>query len=162
MKLMEDVFINDSIEINTTPEKIFKFLENLKDDKSYCAWHPKDHKSMKWIEGEPWKEGSIVYAEEYLNNELHKLKFTIIKYSANKEIVYVPTSRFLRRYVPRLSFLVEKIGEKCVFKASMHYRSPLLLRLFAKRHLKKDLNSVKKHMKEEGENIKYVLENESI
>ncbi len=83
---MEDVFINDAVEIDTTPEKIFEFLKNLKDDKSYCAW----------------QEGSIVYAEEYLNKELHKLEFKVVKYADNKEIVYVPTSRFLRRYVPKL------------------------------------------------------------
>ena len=56
MKLMEDVFLTDSIEIRTTPEKIFAFLQNLVDDTSYRAWHPDDHVSMCWIKGSAWEE----------------------------------------------------------------------------------------------------------
>lgn len=43
MKLMEDVILKNSIEINTTPEKIFEFLYSLVDDESYRLWHSDDH-----------------------------------------------------------------------------------------------------------------------
>jgi hypothetical protein len=64
MKLMEDVFLTDSIEIRTTPEKIFEFFYSLVDDASYRAWHPDDHVAMHWTKGSPWQEGSVIYAEE--------------------------------------------------------------------------------------------------
>lgn len=35
MKMMEDLILKDSIEIRTTPEKVFEFLSTLVDDKSY-------------------------------------------------------------------------------------------------------------------------------
>ena len=53
MKLMEDVFLTDSIEIRTTPDKIFEFFYNLVDDASYRAWHYDDHVSLRWIKGPP-------------------------------------------------------------------------------------------------------------
>ncbi|MCD4718812.1 MAG: SRPBCC family protein [Desulfobacula sp.] len=46
MKMMEDVTLKHSIEIRTTPEKIFEFLSGLVDDKSYRAWHPDDHVAL--------------------------------------------------------------------------------------------------------------------
>ncbi len=53
MKLMEDVILKHSIEIRTTPEKIFEFFYSLKDDKSYRAWHPDDHVALLWLKGLP-------------------------------------------------------------------------------------------------------------
>lgn len=63
MKAMEDVVLEHSIEIGTTPERVFEFLSNLVDDESYRAWHSDDHVAMRWLEGSPWQEGSVVYAE---------------------------------------------------------------------------------------------------
>lgn len=75
MKLMEDAFLRHSIEIRTTPEKIFEFLSNLVDDESYRAWHSEDHVTLRCLKGSPWQEGSVIYAEEYIDGELHKLTF---------------------------------------------------------------------------------------
>jgi len=47
MKMMEDTFLTDSIEIRTTPEKIFEFFSNLVDDESYRAWHPDNHVTLR-------------------------------------------------------------------------------------------------------------------
>ena len=81
MKLMEDVFLTDSIEIRTTSEKIFDFLRSLVDDTSYRTWHPKDHVTMRWTKGFPWQEGSVVYAEEYLKRDALK----ILSFKVNKK-----------------------------------------------------------------------------
>ena len=158
MKLMEDVFLTDSIEIWTTPEKIFEFFSKLVDDESYRTWHPDDHVAMRWTKGPPWKDGSVVYAEEYLYGKLHKLTFVITKVVPNKEIEYVPVSRFLRRYFPKNTFSIEPKSASCVFIATVHFRLPLLPRLLAKKSVERGLSSVRKHMKEEGENLKRILE----
>ena len=154
---MEDVFLTNAIEIRTTPEKIFDFISNLVDDERYRAWHP-DHVTMRWIEGPPWQEGSIVYAEEYFHEKLHKLKFIVTRVVPNRKIEYVPVSWFLRRYVPKMRYSVESKGRSCVFTAAVHYRLALLPRLLAKKSVEKELSSIRKHMKEEGENLKQILE----
>jgi uncharacterized protein YndB with AHSA1/START domain len=158
MKLMEDAFLTHSIEIRTTPEKIFEFLSNLVDDKSYRAWHSDDHVALRWLKGSPWQEGSVIYAEEYIDGELHKLTFVVTRIVPNREIEYVPVSRFRRRYAPKYTFSVEPKDTSCVFTATVHVRVPLLPRLLAKKRVERGLSSVQKHMKEEGENLKRILE----
>jgi hypothetical protein len=158
MPLLEDVVLTDSIEIKTTPAKLFNFLTNLVDDESYRAWHPEDHLSLRWIGGQPWEEGSVVCAEEYIHGKLHKLKFLVTKVVPNAEIEYVPTSWLLRRYFPKNTFSIEPKEETCVFTAKGTYRAGWLAKTFAKKKLARALSSVKKHMQEEGENLKKMLE----
>ena len=158
MKLLKDVFLKDSIQIRTTPDKVFQFFCNLVDDASYRAWHPEDHVTWRWLKGPPWQEGSIGYAEEYLHGKLHKSKFIVTKVIPNREISYAPLSRWIRRYVPKMGFSMEPKEDSCIFSAKVHGRLPLLPRLFAKKRFEQGLASVQQHMKEEGENLKRILE----
>ncbi len=158
MKLMEDVFLTHSIEIRTTPERIFEFFYNLVDDESYRAWHPDDHVAMSWTKGSPWQEGSVVYAEEYIDVELYKLTFIVTRVVPNRKIEYAPVSRFRRRYAPKYTFSVEPKNAGCIFTATVHIRVPLLPRLLAGKKVERGLSSIRKHMKEEGENLKKILE----
>jgi hypothetical protein len=160
MALLENITVTDSIEIKTTPEKIFDFLLQLVDDKSYRNWHPEDHVALRWLKGNPWEEGSVVYAEEYIHGKLHKLKFMVTRVIINRKIEYVPSSRFLRIYFPKSTFCMEPKDATCIFTASGTYRVGWLAKTFAKIKLKQGLTSVKKHMKEEGENLKRILEGE--
>jgi len=158
MAFLEEIVLTDSIEIKTTPEKIFRFLIGLVDDESYRAWHQEDHVALRWLKGQPWEEGSVAYSEEYLHGKIHRFKFTVTKVVPNKEIEYAPVSRLLRRYFPGNRFSIEQKGGTCVFKASGIFRHGRLIRSFFKKHLEQNLASVKKHMKEEGENLKRILE----
>lgn len=160
MALLEDIVLTDSIEIKTTPEKIFNFLTSLVDDESYRAWHHDDHVTLRWLKGRPWEEGSVAYAEEYIHGKLHKLKFVVTKVVPNKEIEYAPVSRLIRRYFPKNKFYIEHKGETCIFIASGIFRLGWLVKTFFKKNLEHGLSSVKKHMKEEGENLKRILEND--
>jgi Polyketide cyclase / dehydrase and lipid transport len=160
LALMEELTLTDTIEIKTTPEKIFAFLNSLVDTESYVAWHPQDHVSMRWLKGEPWQEGSVAYAEEYLHGKLHKLKFVVTKVEPYRRIDYAPASRFLRRYFPGNSFIIEPKEDTCLFKASGTLRIGWLFRTLARKHFESGLAGVKKHMKEEGENLKRILETE--
>ena len=158
MKAMEDVVLEHSIEIGTAPERVFEFLSNLVDDESYRAWHSDDHVALRWLEGSPWQEGSVVYAEEYIDGQLHKLTFLVTRVVPNREIEYVPASRFYRRYAPKYTFSAEPTDAGCVFTATVHARIPLLLRLLSRKRVERGLSSARKHMKEEGENLKRILE----
>jgi hypothetical protein len=158
MRLLEAIEVTDSIKIRTTPEKIFGFFLQIVDDASYRAWHPEDHVAFRWINGEPWQEGSVAYAEEYIHGKLHKFKFLIKRIVANREIELVPLSRFLRIYFPRNTLSIEPRGDSCLFTASGVLRVGRVAKLLAKRKLEQGLSSVRKHMKEEGENLKRILE----
>ncbi len=158
MAILEDVILTDSIEIKTTPENIFDFLTSIVDDQSYRAWHIDDHVSFRFLKGKNWAEGSVIYAEEFIHGKLHKLKFKITRIVPNKRIEYTPVSPFLRRYFPKNEFIIEQKEESCLFIASGTYRLGWITKTFFKKAIKAALNSVKKHMKEEGENLKRILE----
>ena len=160
MKLLEDMTLTDSIEIRTTPDKVFEFLACLVDDASYRAWHPTDHVALRWLKGQPWEEKSVAYAEEYIHGKLHKLEFIVTKVAPNRLIEYAPTSRFLRKYFPMNTFMVEPNEQGCVFTATGTFRVGWLIKTFARNKLERNISSVKKHMKEEGENLKKILESE--
>ena len=158
MKFFEEVVLKDSIELKTTAEKVFKFLTSIVDDDSYRAWHKEDHVSFRWLKGKPWTEGSVLYAEEYIHGKLHKLKFEIIKIVPEKRIEYTPTSRFVRKFFPKNEFIIEQKGEYCIFTALGTYRVGKIGKFFFKKTIENSLSSVKKHMREEGENLKSILE----
>ncbi|HDQ04506.1 MAG TPA: SRPBCC family protein [Deltaproteobacteria bacterium] len=158
MTLFEDVIITDSIEIDATPEKIFTFLTGIVDDESYRAWHNEDHVSFRWVKGQPWTEGAVMRAQEYLHGKLHKFKFKITKIVPYRHIEYAPTSRFMRKFFPKSEFILEAKGEKCIFKASGIYRVGWIGKKFFMKAIEEGLVSVRKHMKEEGENLKRIIE----
>ena len=158
MAFFEERIVTDSIIIKTSPEKIFNFLTSIIDDDSYRAWHKDDHVSFRWLEEQPWTEGAVLYAEEYLHGKLHKLQFKITKITPNKRIEYSPVSRILRYFFPKNEFIIEQKGEYCQFMASGTYRVGWIGKTFFKKAIDNRLASVKKHMKEEGENLKQLLE----
>ena len=155
------ITLKDSIEIKAPPEKVFEWLvQRFKDKESYQAWHP-DHVDIRWIKGKPLEEGSIVYGEEYLHGYLHKLKFRITKIVRNRMIEY--RSLFpLSILAPRNTFLIELKGEKsCIFTAMSSLRLPRwLFEKLNKKH-KNKIEAAQQHMKEEGKNLKRLLENQN-
>ena len=95
---------------------------------------------------------------ECFEGKPYKLRFLVTKVIPNKRIEYIPVSRFMRRYVPKNMFSMEPTGTGCVFTATVHLRLPLLPRLLARKSIERGLSGIRKHMKEEGENLKKILE----
>jgi hypothetical protein len=76
--------LSDSIEVMASAEEVFEWLaRRMSDGESYRAWHP-EHVDVRWIKGEPLQKGSVLYAEEYLHGDLHKLKFRITRVVPNR------------------------------------------------------------------------------
>ena len=161
MAFFEDVVLTDSIDVQATAREIFNFLTGIVDDDSYRAWHSQDHVRFEWIKGEPWVEGSVIYAEEYIHGKLHKFKFKILKIVPDQRIEYTPVSRFIRMFFPKNEFLIEQKSGFCSFTASGTYRVGWIGKTLFNRAVEKGLSSVKKHMQEEGENLKRIIEKES-
>jgi hypothetical protein len=115
---------------------------------------------LRWIKGEPLQEGSVVYAEEYLHGELHKLKFRIVKVVPNRLIEYrilFPISLLS----PANSFVIEPKGEdRCVFTAQGSLRIPRWLFTWMHPKHKGKIEATERHMREEGEHLKRAVEEE--
>jgi hypothetical protein len=149
---------SDSIGVGASAEEVFEWLARCMNDAGlYRAWHP-EHVDVRWIKGEPLREGSVLYAEEYLHGDLHKLKFHITRVIPNRLIEY--RSLFpLSLLSPGNKFAIEPTGENiCVFTASGSLRLPRwLFRKMHKKH-KDKIEATERHMREEGENLKKALE----
>lgn len=143
------IALKDTIEIKVSPEQIFQFFVHFKEN--FHAWHA-DHVKCGWI-GKPAKEGSILCVEEYLHAKLHKLKMLMIKIESNRKIEYkllFPMSVIC----PKGSFIIEPKGRSCIFTATLSFRFGRLFSKLAKNRVE----GIKTHMKEEGENLKRLLE----
>ena len=154
------ITIKNLIEINASAEKVFdQLVKNISNKESYKLWHP-EHVDLRWIKGEPVREGSILYAEEYLDGNLHKLKYRITKIVPNKLIAYAPLFPLTIIVTGNCFRIVSKGENRCVFSSEGHIRFPLWL--FKKVHKSHEgkLIASEKHMKEENENIKKTVESD--
>ena len=152
------IILEDSIEVNSTPEKVFDWLtQRMTDKKSYQEWHP-EHVDLEWIEGEPVTEGSILSIEEYLNGNLQKLKYRITKIKRPNLIEYKPLFP-LSLIATGNRFIIEGTGKNsCTFKAWGKIRFPKWLFLNMHKAHPGKLAASEKHMREEGENLKRAVE----
>jgi len=146
---------NKTKEIKTKPEKIWEFFTNL--EQNYKAWHPEDHALFRWTKGKPMEMGSKFYAEEYLNGKLRKFKGTIGEIIPNRKIVF-KYSFPLSLASPGNEFQIEPKDSYSVFTAVGYVRCIRFYRLIAKKHVDTVIEIGKKHVKEEGENLKKILE----
>ncbi|NHF59744.1 SRPBCC family protein [Flavobacteriaceae bacterium TP-CH-4] len=145
--------IKDTIEINAAPTKVFDMLAQLfSSNEDYRKWHG-EHVSCKWIKGNPNEVGSILYCEEYLHGKLHRLKTRLTEIEPKRKVSY----RFLFPIgilCPEGSFVIEPKGEGSIFTATLSFNFGHLLSQIAPIRIE----AIKRHMKEEGENLKALVE----
>ena len=149
------ITLRDEIEIAATPERIFDWFAHLKDH--YLDWHP-DHVDCQYLKGESMlDEGAVVYCEEHLHGELHKLKLRLTKLEPNRRIDYA--------MMPGMAgaFAFEPRGERTAFIAYLYFGihfpliGPLLDRIM-RGALARQIAAFEQHMAEEGKNLKRLLE----
>jgi len=121
--------LKDSIEIKTTPDKIFDFF--ARSEETYTDWHP-DHVAFRWVKGTSLKQGSIGYFEEYLHGELHKSKVVYTKVVPNNLIEFSITHPIWRLFYPKTVFTIEQKKDTCIFCATTYLRPGWLFERLAK------------------------------
>ncbi len=142
--------LEDPIKINRPPEAIFEWFAHFTEN--YRSWH-KDHVTARWIKEKNFEKGAVLYAEEYLGGKLEKLSFEITLCVRNELIEYkvlFPESIICSGG----SFSIKPSNGGSVFKAELSFRFGGLLSKVAR----KKVEAIKLHMKEEGENLKVLLE----
>jgi hypothetical protein len=142
--------LTDSIVIHSPPEPIWDWLSDLADH--YTEWHP-DHVSAEWERGEPNRVGSILRAVEHLGGIREELRFELTSLEPPHRFEYRmrgPISLLL----PGGAFNVQPHNGDSQFEASISYRfGRLTERVFRHR-----VAALKRHMAEEGENLKRIIE----
>jgi len=150
MALLEQIVLEDTIEINTTPEKIWEFWAKM--DENYKAWHPKDHILFRWTKGRPMEEGSKIYAEETVGGKLLKGRVTCVDVVPNRK--FALRLPFPRSLFVKYEYLIEPRGANTAFTAYTYLKYPG----FARKRIQSVIEVGKKHVREEGENLKKILE----
>ena len=146
--------LEDSIEIKATPEKVYDFFLHM--EENYKPWHPDNHLDFRLIKGRALEEGAVAYFEEHLHGKQHKIKVRYTKILSNRAIEFRVTNPIWRIFYPKSRMTIEPKEDGCIFTATNHFRlGPISSRL---KHVKMRLDTVRKHMKEEGENLKKLLE----
>ena len=145
------ITLRDTVEIKASPEQIFDFFLRFKEN--YYAWHP-DHVECRYLTEGPLVEGSIIYIEEYIHGKLHKFDLHITKIEPNSRIEYKTS------FPPaKGGFIIEPRGASSVFTAEMHMGPKgRLLDGLMRKLLSRQLEGLEKHMIEEGQNLKNLLE----
>ena len=150
------IVLRDAVEIKASPEQIFEFFVHFKEN--FHAWHP-DHVECHYLKAGPLEEGLVIYIEEYLHGKLHKLKLHVTKIEPNSRIEY-------KTWGTKGVFIIEPRGANSFFTAELHMgtKIPLLgslvdalMRIF----LSRQLEGIKRHMAEEGQNLKGILEKDA-
>ncbi len=155
MGLLTQWELKDSIEIKTTPEDIWDFFVNL--EKNYKSWHPEDHVVFKWTKGKPMELGSHFYAEEIMGGKLFKIKGFAYEVVPHRKIFFKYSFPFFFFFFCNGS-LIETNGSSSVFTAISYIRAGNFFSKLFKKEMMKNIDIHEKHVREEGENLKAILE----
>ncbi len=143
--------LQSEIWIRTSPDQVMRFLEGM--EQNYTQWHP-DHHRFEWIEGRGVAEGVVFQFDEEIAGKSQSREAVYTRVVEGRHIEFAPTSRFLRLFLPRMLFRVVSEGKGSRFIQEVHVRvGPLGARLN-----RREFEAVRQHMREEGENLKRLLE----
>ena len=139
--------------VDATAEEVYAFFEDVED--RYLSWHP-DHIAFRWVAGNGLEEGNEAYFEEEIAGGIKKQTIRYTTIEPPTRIVFHPTSRLIRLFLPHISFIIEPENDGCRVTQRVQVRTgPIGGRL-----KKAEFDAVRQHMQEEAENLKRIVEAE--
>ena len=150
------ITLGHTIDIDAAPEAVYSFFANI--EENYTKWHP-DHVVFRWIGGNRLEEGATAYSEQYMHGSLHKLKAVFTKVVPNRMIEFRWANPFLRFIAPRNVWIFEPVDGGCRFTAESDIRMGWISSRMER--VKRKLDTSRKHLQEEGENLKRLVEGDS-
>jgi hypothetical protein len=140
-----------STSIKTTPEEVSLFFANMAEN--YLRWHP-DHVLFRWEGKGGLHAGAGFYFEELIAGKLLKKRVRFTRIVPGRLIEFAVTNPLFRLVLPSIAFQIEPEGDSVHVTQTIHIRiGPLGARLN-----RKEFAAVQKHMDDEGENLKRILE----
>ena len=80
------ILLRDEVRIDATPAQVFDWLAHFQEH--YLAWHP-DHVECRYLRGSSILEkDAILYVEEYLHGDLHRLKLRATEVIPDSRVEY--------------------------------------------------------------------------
>ena len=147
------MILEETTAVETPPEELYRFFEEMEDN--YERWHP-DHIAFRWTEKSGLQQGAEAYFEERIAGKVQKKTVRFVAVTPNRYIEFKPTSLLVGLLMPQISFRIDARSDGCELTQRIKVRTgPIGARLN-----KREFDAVREHMREEGENVKRILENE--
>ena len=149
------ILLRDTVEIEASPEQIFDWLAHFQEN--YLTWHP-DHVECRYLQGTSiLEEGSVLYIEEVLHGQLHRLNLRATQVTPNTRLEYQAG------FGIGGAFEIKPRGDYVAFVAdvTLGLETPLLgwiIDWVMQKLMSSRLEAMKQHMAEEGKNLKQWLE----
>ena len=137
--------------IRTTPEAVFVFFANMAEN--YRRWHP-DHVLFRWEGAGGLYEGARFYFEERIAGKLLKKRVRFTRIVPGRLIEFALTNPLFRLVLPAIAFAIEPADGGVRVEQTIHIRTGPVGAWLNRR----EFAAVQKHMDEEGENLKRILE----
>ena len=147
------MLFRDVTTIDAPPERVFAFFEVMAEN--YRRWHP-DHVAYRWLSEGGLRKGATAYFEERIGGKLLKKTVVFAQVEPGRYFAMAPTNRLMRLVLPRLSFGMEPEGQGCRLTAEIVVRTGPVGAWLNRR----EFDAVRRHMREEGENLKKIVEGE--
>jgi len=154
--------INEKTIIKSPPEKVWEFLTTLHKGDNYHQWHPHDHIIYRLKKGDMQTIGSKAYFEERIGTFKLKLTYQLTKAQYPSYLEYSPAFPLSLLNLGKASFALKSIEANATeLTAYVRYGYGLpimgglidfLIRMFVKKA------DAEKHIREEGENLKRLLD----
>lgn len=150
---LSPMILAERIAIRTSPDAVFRFFAEM--ERNYLRWHP-DHVLFRW-EGEPGlREGAEFYFEERIGGKILKKRVRFTRIEPGHIIEFAPVSFLFRLFLPRITFRITKENGNCLVAQEIQIRTGPIGRALNRRQFE----AVQQHMREEGENMKRLLESD--
>mgnify|MGYP002622046363 FL=1 len=145
------MILSQTTMIAAPAERIFAFFDRM--EVNYTRWHP-DHITFRWLQDGRQAVGNRFYFEERIHGQHLKRTMCYTKVMPNRLIEFVPDNALIRFFLRRVSFIIEPLDGRCRFTQEVQIRiGPI-----GKRLNRAGFAAVEKHMREEGENLKAIME----
>lgn len=145
------MILEDRTEIAAQPRQVFAFFRHM--EANYRRWHP-DHIAFRWIHGRGLEAGVEFAFEEIIGGKRMKRRLRFVEVVTDRTLAFEPTSRFVRLFMPRLSFEIEPTEGGCILVARIRIRTGPVGAWLNRR----EFSAVRRHMRQEGENLKMIVE----
>lgn len=147
------MILEETTEVKTSPGDVYRFFESM--EGNYLRWHP-DHVSFRWIDGGSLKEGEKAHFVEEIAGKRQEKTVRFTEIDPNRYIEFKPTSLLTGLLMPHISFTITPHADGCEFTQRIKVRTGPIGAWINRG----EFEAVRQHMREEGERLKHILENQ--
>jgi uncharacterized protein YndB with AHSA1/START domain len=150
--------LSDEVIVDAPPDAVYEFFRTM-DEERYLAWH-REHLAFRFVAGDRIAEGARAYFEEEIGDEHFESTVRYTEVRAPEYIEFRDEDRLTRLFNPKNTFAFESVDGGTRVVAEVHLRIGPLERLSS--HVHHELEELRRHMREEGENLKRLVESGQI